>query len=118
MSDETDEYKAFIDDLVELRKSIASEWVKGEGYPDIFENTDINSFLESLNSHQKEILSSMMQMEKETGMHEVLAYLYEKMSAGEIDLYKNAVRIPENPFYVELYRDWAERCKGEKWPPE
>ncbi|MFP3354673.1 DUF6547 family protein, partial [Pseudoalteromonas sp. SIMBA_153] len=83
------EYKSFIDALVGIKSSIAAQWVTGKGFPDEPGNEKINQLLSSLTSQQKEVLASMLQRVKESGIHDTLAYLNEKMACGNIVITKN-----------------------------
>lgn len=116
MSRDVEEYKSFVDALVDLKGSAAAQWVTGKGFPDVPGNEHINQFLSSLNSQQKEVLASMLQGAKESGIHDSLTYLNDQMVLGNIEINKNGVKLPVEPFGTELYFDWVARSKGDEWP--
>lgn len=116
MSRNIEEYKSFIDALVGIKSSAAAQWVTGKDFPDAPGNEQINQLLSSLTSKQKEILASMLQGAKESGIHDTLVYLNEQMSFGNIVITKNGVNLPVEPFGTELHFDWVARSEGDEWP--
>ena len=49
-------YKAFIDGLVERKDSMASRWIKGDGFPQTDDNKAKNVFLAALTPEQREYM--------------------------------------------------------------
>ncbi|ABK49611.1 conserved hypothetical protein [Shewanella sp. ANA-3] len=116
MSRDVEEYKSFVDALVGIKSAAAAQWVTGKGFPDVPGNEHINQFLASLTPQQKEILASMIQGAKESGIHDTLAYLNEQMVFGHIEITQNGVKLPVEPFDTELHFDWVARSEGDEWP--
>ena len=118
MSKELEEYKSFIDELVERKESAVSRWVTGEGFPDTPENDEKNKLLSSLSQEQKIVLANIIQEAKESGIHDTLFYINELIIAEQLILYKNDIKLPVEPFDTELNFDFVARSAGEKWPKE
>ena len=57
-------YKAFIDGLVERKDSMASRWIKGDGFPQTDDNKAKNVFLAALTPEQREVLAELLQDEQ------------------------------------------------------
>lgn len=110
-------YKQFVDDLVARASGVEARRVlESTAWPDTPENTDLNKFLASLDSGQREILAQLLQHTREGGMHDVLAYLQEQSDDGNFQLVNCGTALPHDPFNSPLYYDWLCRLEGDEWP--
>jgi hypothetical protein len=114
-----EDYKALIDALVRRRPSVLARWVtEGRGWPDLPENRAINEFLGSLTSSQKAIVAQLLQEARDSGMHDVLAYLNDEINLAGLRLVRNGQELPVEPYGTEMYYDWVSRREGDTWPDE
>ncbi|ROT93290.1 hypothetical protein EB809_20795 [Marinobacter sp. R17] len=116
MSREVEEYKSFVDSLVGIKDSAAADWARAGRFPEVPENESVNQLLASLTDAQRAVLGSVIQSAKESGVHDALVYLNEKMVSGEIQITQSGAELPVEPFGTELYFDWIARCEGDEWP--
>lgn len=111
MSKKLETYKEFIDEVVSLKKAATSKWVARGSYPEIKENEYRNEVLSSLSEAQREEIAKIVQEAKESGMHDLLAFLNQECSV----VYQGT-ELPSEPFGTELNFDFVARCEGDKWP--
>jgi hypothetical protein len=111
-----EQYKKFVDDMVELRPSVLARWVQKDGWPKLPENENINRFLDQLTSAQKVVLSEMLQQARDSGIHDILVYLNEKMLLEGLRISIDGSELPIEPFGTELHYDWVCRRDGDEWP--
>ncbi len=72
--DPTEVYKSIIDQLVEKSKSMHGRLVVDEGiYSKAPSHSSYNAFVKSLNENQKQLLASMLDSERSSAIHDVLA---------------------------------------------
>lgn len=116
MSREVEAYKAFVDSLVSIKDSAVADWARAGSFPKGPENESVNQLLASLTEAQRAVLGSVIQSAKESGIHDTLVYLNEKMVSGEIQIMQGGAELPVEPFGTELYFDWVARCEGDEWP--
>ena len=121
MSENIGEYKRFIDDLVDLRPCVSSQWVlEGRRWPEINddpENMAINSFVDSLDEEQKKTLAKMLNDAFDSGIHDVLSYLDNESTEG-LRICKKGKELPLEPFDTEMHYDFVCRSEGDEWPDE
>lgn len=110
-------YKDFIDGLVKLREGVLHRWVTERGWPDLPENKRINEVLASLTPQQKEVVADIVRQARRGGIHDVLAYLNDKIAIDDLRISQMGVEFPIEPFET-LHYDWISRCEGDPWPDE
>jgi len=111
MSKKLETYKEFIDEVVSLGEAATSEWVMRGSYPETKENKYRNEILSSLSRVQREEISKIVQEAKETGIHDLLAFLNQECTVT----YK-WTELPSEPFGTELNYDFVARSEGDNWP--
>ena len=111
MSKELETYKKFIDEVVSIKEAITSKWVVRGSYPETKENEYRNKVLHSLSDTQREEIAKIVQEAKESGIHDLLAFLNQECSVS----YQGTELCPE-PFGTELNYDFVARSDSEKWP--
>ncbi|MEK4661450.1 DUF6547 family protein [Priestia sp. FSL H7-0729] len=109
-------YKDFIDGLVEIRPGVLSRWVLTTGWPKTEENIKVNEFIGSLSEEQKQLLAQIIQQSRDGGIHDVLVYLNDEINLNGMKITKNDIEIAKEPFDSEMYFDWVCRREGDPWP--
>jgi hypothetical protein len=113
MKNELDTYKEFVDEVVSLKEAAASAWVLKGSYPNISDNEYRNKILASLPEHQRTEIAKMIQEARESGIHDLLAFMNQECSIS----YQGKV-LPPEPFGTELHFDFIARSEGDEWPEE
>lgn len=108
-------YKAFIDGLVARKDSVSAQWVRENGFPQIYDNKIKNDFLTTLTPKQREVLAEMLLEEKIAGIHDTLAYINEMMDLEGLELRQDGETYP-NDYFESLHYDFISRCEGDEWP--
>jgi hypothetical protein len=111
-------YKGFIDDLVELRPSVLSRWITGNGWPKTAENEKINKVLSELTTEQKEVIALIAQSARDSGIHDMLVYLTDQINLEGLEIVKNDVKMATDPFDSGMHYDWVCRREGDSWPDQ
>ena len=111
MSKKLETYKEFIDEVASLKEAATSRWVARGSYPDTKENEYRNEVLSSLSEAQREEIAKIVQEAKESGMHDLLAFLNQECSVTY-----QGTELPPEPFGTELNYDFVARSEGDKWP--
>jgi len=111
MTDKLEFYKRFIDEVVSIKHSVKSDWIKKGSYPDTAENKNRNKILASLTSEQLEEISKIVQEANESGIHDLLAFLNQSC-----EIKFNNTALPLEPFGTELHFDFVVRSCGDDWP--
>lgn len=111
-------YKNFIDGLAKIRICILRKWIKGNGWPKLPENEEINKFLSELSQNQKETLADIVQQARDGGIHDVLSYINDEINMNNLRIYKNNVEFAIEPYGTEMHYDWVCRANGDNWPEE
>jgi len=113
-------YKNIVDGLVGLGGGAYRNWVLEKGAWPLIpeENKAINEFLSKLDTHDKEVLVGLLECARDSGIHDSLAFLYDRMMIGSLDLVENGVSIAKDPFGTEIYYDYVARREGDSWPDE
>lgn len=114
MSKGLERYKAFIDGLAARKDAVETAWIRGNGYPQIDDNREINQFLGSLTPEQKEIVAGMVQSARISGMHDTLAYINERMDCDGLALSQEGDDYPYDHF-DSMHFDFICRCEGDEW---
>lgn len=115
MDQALERYKEFIDGLVERKNTVKAKWITGNGYPKTEENKEINAFLSSLSSSQKEILAKMVNGAHEAGIFTTLAYMDELFELEGYALTKEGEELPYDTF-DSMHYDFVCRSEGDDWP--
>jgi hypothetical protein len=111
MSNELEKYKEFIDVVVSIKEAATSAWVRNGTYPNTKENEHRNKVLSSLSQTQREEIAKVIQEAKESGIHDLLAFLNQESAIT----YKGT-NLPKEPFGTELNYDFVARSEGDEWP--
>ena len=119
MSSPLDDYKDFIESMVRLRPSVSARRVETKTpWPAMPEFADINQFLATLSDSDCAVVVKLLQQSRDSGIHDVLAYLNDAINCDGLRLVRNARNLPVEPFGTELYYDWHCRCEGDPWPTQ
>lgn len=111
-------YRNFVDELVALRDCVMARWVtERRPWPDQPENRAANDLVGSLDDAQREILARLLQQARDGGIHNVLAFLNDRMELANLRLVCDGEEMPVEPFDTGLHYDWVCRCQGDPWPP-
>jgi hypothetical protein len=111
-------YKKFIDDMVQQRYSVTvNHWIKGQGVPKGSDLKRIYDFISALSIDQKDVLAEIVQMERDGGIHDVLAYLDEQRDLDSMVISVNGIEMAVSPF-ESMHYDFVARCDGDTWPDE
>ena len=111
-------YKDFLDELARRKDDVFLKQEVSQGYPDIPENTAINTFLSELDQKQKQVLTTMLYQAREGGIHDTLVCLHDRMALNELRIIQDGVEMPYAPFGNQLYYDWIGQVLGYPWPDE
>lgn len=109
-------YQNFIDAIAKIRTGVLPQWIKNNGWPDIPENNEINSFLNKLTSEEKEVLISIVNQARDGGIHDTLAHLSEEINLSNLKLSKQDIELATEPYGTPLHWDWISRSEGDSWP--
>jgi hypothetical protein len=116
MSDGLTEYKKFIDSMVELRTDVLALWARERGWPDLPENRKYNELLKALTTDQRDVLAAMLQVARDSAIHDVLAKLDEDFDFEGLKIIKNGTELQLQPFGTEMHYDFICRREGDEWP--
>lgn len=117
MGEALENYKAFIDALVERKSTVKAKWITGNGYPKTKENEEINEFLSALSPSQKEILAKMVNSAHEAGIFTALSTMNELFETEGYALTKDGEELPYDTF-DSMHYDFVCRSEGDDWPKE
>lgn len=114
----SDAYKAIIDQLVnETRHYGTAARVSQKG---IFSNAPahgaFNEFIASLSADQRELLSRMLQEERDSAIHDVLAQLTWWIITRGVGLIFKGQPMPVDLSGMGLHGDFVGRRDGWEWP--
>lgn len=109
-------YKSFVDSMVALEKGTIAHWVREKGFPETPEKESRNALLAKLSSEDKEVLASIVEESRSSGIHDVFVFLNEQMSEDSLHILVDGESLPIEPFGTELFFDWVARCAGDEWP--
>jgi len=120
MDESVDFYKKIVDGVVGLGNGVHGKWVLRKGaWPDTSErNKLINKFLNKLDKNDKEVLAGMLESAHNSGVHDTLVFLYDRMMIDGLDLVEKGVSMAKDPFGTEIYFDYVARREGDPWPDE
>jgi hypothetical protein len=116
MENSKEQYKLFVDDLVKLKPSVDANWAKRGYWPQTPDNEKINGFLARLSQEEREILATLLDDSRSSGIHDVLVYLQGQFDNGNMKIIVDNTEIANSPFGTELHYDWTCRVNGDEWP--
>ncbi len=111
MKKNIDSYKEFIDEAVSQSQSVTANWIRNGSFPQIESNKKRNKILASMSQDQLDEVASMVEEEKSSGFHDLLALLYD-----EAEIIYKGVTLPKDSFGTEFYFDYMARLEGDEWP--
>jgi hypothetical protein len=115
-----DAYKAIIDQLVdETRTGGAGFQVADNG---IFSKAPahgrFNKFIASLSDDQRKLLAEMLQAERDSAIHDVLAALSWWIDCRDVGFTFEGETMPVDLSGMGLHGDYVGRCDGWDWPED
>lgn len=115
-----DVYKAIIDELVnETSAGGAAKPVAEKGFfSKAPAHRKFNEFITSLSSEHRELLSKMLQEERDDAIHDVLAVLSWWIDCREVAFTFCGELMPVDLSGMGLHGDYIGRRDGWKWPAE
>jgi hypothetical protein len=113
-----DVYKAIIDQLVdETRRFGASSHVAEDGFfSKAPAHREFNDFILSLSQSQREVLSRMLQAERDGAIHDVLAVLSWWITCRDVSFTVGGEPMPVELSGMGLHGDFIGRRDGWDWP--
>ncbi len=111
MSKELESYNNFIDNVVSIKESAMSKWIRKGSFPDTDQNKKRNEILGALTEGQRSEVALIIQEAKESGIHDLLVLLGD---TSKIEY--NGIKLPVEPFDTELNYDFIARGEGDEWP--
>lgn len=113
MSTPLEKYQSIIDSLVEQRECSYSNRISiNNPWPETSSNFKFNKFIETLSSDQKEKIAELLQLSRDSGIHDTLVILSEKMNLEGLRFTHNGEELPHELFGTEIYFDWVARAEG------
>jgi hypothetical protein len=111
-------YKAIIDELVdETRRSGSSESVSDQGlFSNAPSHSEFNDFIGSLSRQQRDVLSRMLQEERDGTIHDVLAMLAWWIDCKGVGFTFEGEPMPLDLSGMGLHGDYVGRRDGWDWP--
>ncbi len=111
-------YKRLVDLIAGVAEGVVvRKWVmERKSWPKLPENEPINKFLAKLSKEERLILVSMLQGQRRSGIHDVLAVLSEEANLEGLRFVQNGKELPNEPFGTEIYFDFVARVEGDEWP--
>ncbi len=95
------------------KNGVLGKWICENRYPDNEENREINELLNSFSSEQREVLAKLVQEARMGGIHDVLAYMIEKMDCEGLVLSRNEEVLLYDEF-ESMHYDFVCRCEGDE----
>jgi hypothetical protein len=113
-----DVYKAIIDQLVEETRLLgsSSHVAERQFFSKAPAHREYNEFIRSLSGQQPELLSRMLQEERDGTIHDVLAALTWWISVRDVGLTFRGKRMPVDLSGMALHGDFVGRRDGWDWP--
>lgn len=119
MSQALSAYHDLVDAFVSRRECVlANRVASGTAWPSSSALAEFNSLIDQLGSEQRSLVSKLLTMAREGGIHDALVVLSERMNTRGLQLSEAGVELPFEPHGTEIYFDWVARCAGEEWPHE
>jgi len=115
----TNAYQKIIDQLVgetRLGSVYAKRVSDNMLFPVESENSTFNELLSSLSERQRQLLSQLLQDERTSSIHDVLAMLSWWVDCHGVGLTLNGQTIPVDYSGMGLHGDYIGRCEDWAWP--
>lgn len=110
-------YHELIDALVSRRECIfASRFASEAAWPSSSAFAEFNALIAQLDPVQRGLVSKLLKLAREGGIHDSLVVLSERMETHGLRFAEAGVELPFEPHGTEIYFDWVSRCAGEEWP--
>lgn len=115
-----DAYRAIIDTLVRETRSYgsASRVVRSAIFSNAPDHIEFNRFIQALPSGQRELLSRMLQDERDGAIHDVLATLSWWVDCRDVALTYKGEPMPVDLSGMGLHGDYVGRRDGWPWPDD
>ncbi|MDQ0058656.1 DUF6547 family protein [Paenibacillus harenae] len=108
-----EKYKSMIDDLVTLRYASHHRWILEQCWPESSEFENINEVLNGFTLEQKQTIALIAQNARDSGIHDVLLYLSNKIIAGSLEISMDGIQLLPELFEDGMHSDWEYRHEGE-----
>ena len=110
-------YHELVDGLVARRECIlANRVASGAAWPSSSALAKFNTLIAALGPEHRELVSQLLTLAREGGIHDSLVVLSERMKIQGLRLVEAGTELPFEPHGTEIYFDWVARCGGEGWP--
>jgi hypothetical protein len=117
MATQLEEYKAFVDDIVAIRRGAYENWMLQAKWPPLpEEQAHFKGLLDAMTPAEREMLATIVRQAREGGIFDTLRYLNEQMTLFGMKIVRNGTELAVEPYGTELYYDWICRCAGDEWP--
>jgi len=113
-----DVYKAIIDQLVDetLRLGAGHQVATNGIFSNAPDHMPFNTFIASLSKPQKQLLARMLQAERHSAIHDVLAALTWWIDCRDVGLTFKGEPMPLQLSGMGLHGDYVGRCDDWEWP--
>jgi hypothetical protein len=114
-------YRQLVDSLVELRPAVAANRARSGVWhrePPDAQQERFNQLLASLSEEQCTSLAEMLQIVRDGGIHDTLAFLNDHINLRDLRLVYPDSQLPVEPYGTEMHYDWTARVAGHPWPGE
>ena len=113
-----DAYKAIIDQLVNetRRYSESSDLAKSGSFSKAPERHEFSTFISSLSEQQRELLTRMLQDERDKAIHDLLEALSWWIDCRDVGLTYRDEEMPVDLSCTGLHGDFVKRRDGWEWP--
>jgi len=109
-------YQKLIDDFVEMTNSNRYDGIVNQkSYSHAKGDEKYNEFLSELNESQRKILVNIIDRERESVVHDILAELTWWIDCEELTICHRGIDLPKY-FEGGLHYDYIGRINGWKWP--
>jgi len=111
-------YQAIIDQFVDETRNVgsSSHVVKSGIFSKAPAHREFNAFISSLSKEQRELLSRILQEERDDAIHDVLAALSWWIDCRNVGFTFRGEPMPLDVSGMGLHGDYVSRRAGGKWP--
>ncbi|WP_226584395.1 DUF6547 family protein [Acuticoccus sediminis] len=120
-------YKKWIDTWVDLsRESVSASRIREHGHPIRMNGNaaalssseqHIQAVCLTMNAEQRNVLELLLEQERSSAIHDVLAELEHQAGEDKPALYFSGCRLGGSP-YASFHFDFVSRQEGDEWPDE